>query len=46
MSDTTRSVSAYLEEHPRMTGALFMILLLLTQAGNTAAAMMGTNAGP
>jgi hypothetical protein len=31
-------MAAYLKEHPRMTGVLFTILLLLTQAGSVAAA--------
>ncbi len=35
MSDTT--MTEFLSEHPRMAGALFTILLLLTQAGNAAA---------
>lgn len=38
-------LAEYLEEHPRMIGALFTLLLLLSQAG-TAAAHGGTVAGP
>ncbi|WP_422111216.1 DUF7503 family protein [Haloarcula limicola] len=30
-------MTEFLSEHPRMAGALFTILLLLTQAGNAAA---------
>lgn len=35
MSDS--SLKAYLAEHPKMTGVLFTILLLLSQAGSVAA---------
>lgn len=31
------STKAYLAEHPRMTGVLFTLLVLLSQAGNAAA---------
>lgn len=34
------SIAAYLEEHPRAAGALFALLLVLSQAGSVAA---GTN---
>lgn len=44
MSDN--SVTEYLENNPRMMGALFTILLLLTQAGNVAAANSGAHSGP
>ncbi|WP_255491976.1 hypothetical protein [Haloarcula sp. JP-L23] len=44
MSDTT--MREYLAEHPRMAGALFTILLLLTQAGNAAAANSASISGP
>lgn len=37
MSDDTSKVAAYLAEHPRMAGALFTILLVLTQIGTAAA---------
>jgi hypothetical protein len=40
------NIAAYLCENPRMTGVLFTIMLLLTQAGNAAAAAGGTNMGP
>ncbi len=43
MSDD--STKAYLAEHPRMTGVLFTLLLLLSQAGNAAASNL-TVAGP
>ena len=41
MSDTTDhsetgSVTAFLAEHPRLTGVLFTALLLLAQAGQVA----------
>lgn len=32
-----KSIKSYLAENPRMAGALFTILLLLSQAGNAAA---------
>lgn len=44
MSDD--SIKAYLANHPRMTGVLFTVLLLLTQAGNAAASMGAVTAGP
>lgn len=37
MSDDTSELAAYLAEHPRMVGALFTILLVLTQIGTAAA---------
>jgi hypothetical protein len=40
------SIKAYLANHPRMTGVLFTVLLLLTQAGNAAAGGHMTVAGP
>ncbi|MFC7077441.1 DUF7503 family protein [Haloarcula halophila] len=44
MSDTT--MKEYLADHPRMIGALFTILLLLSQAGNVAANNGATISGP
>lgn len=44
MSDD--SIKAYLANHPRMTGVLFTMLLLLTQAGNAVAGNHATVAGP
>ncbi|WP_269814478.1 DUF7503 family protein [Halorussus litoreus] len=44
MSEET--ITDYLAQNPRMMGALFTLLLLLTQAGNGAAANMGTVSGP
>lgn len=45
MSDAQASSGSqlveYLNDHPRMTGVLFTICLLLTQAGNVAAANGG-----
>ena len=47
--DPTRSdastVSSFLAEHPRMTGVLFTLVLLLSQAGQVAAGG-GTYNGP
>jgi hypothetical protein len=44
MSDNT--VAAYLAEHPKMTGVLFTMMLLLTQAGSVAAGSGIGNCGP
>ena len=44
MASTT--LSDYLEANPRMIGVLFTMVLLLTQAGNAAAAAAGTYNGP
>ena len=35
--DAKQTVAAYLKEHPRMSGVLFTVLLLLTQAGSAVA---------
>ena len=44
MSDN--KIAAYLAEHPKMTGVLFTMMLLLSQAGSVAATTgMATN-GP
>lgn len=40
------NIKAYLANHPRMTGVLFTILLLLTQVGNAVAGNHATVAGP
>ncbi|WP_280633722.1 DUF7503 family protein [Halorussus marinus] len=40
-----KDLTAYLAENPRMMGVLFTTLLLLSQAGNSAAAVAGV-AGP
>jgi hypothetical protein len=39
-------IAAYLRDNPRMTGVLFTMMLLLSQAGNAAAAAGYTNGGP
>ena len=44
MSENT--VSEFLAENPRMMGVVFTMLLLLSQAGNSAAANMLTVSGP
>ena len=43
MSDN--KIAAYLAEHPKMTGVLFTMMLLLSQAGSVAAAGAATG-GP
>lgn len=40
------SIKAHLAENPRMMGVLFMMVLLLGQAGNAAAGMCYTYSGP
>ena len=40
------SIKSYLGENPRMMGVLFMMVLLLSQAGNAAAGMCYSYAGP
>lgn len=40
------AISAYLAEHPKMTGALFTLVLLLSQAGTVVAANGSANPGP
>jgi hypothetical protein len=37
MSDDTTQMRNFLAQHPKMTGVLFTILLLLTQAGSAMA---------
>ncbi len=43
---TEHTVPNYLAEHPRMTGVLFMLFLLLTQAGQVAGAGGSVTIGP
>lgn len=45
-SSASESVTDYLKEHPRMLGVTFMVLMILSQAGNAAGAIAGANAGP
>lgn len=44
--DSESTVSEFLRDHPRFMGALFTLLLLLTQAGSTIAGQSSTVAGP
>lgn len=44
MSEST--MKSYLADHPRMIGAVFMMLLLLTQAGNATASLATAITGP
>lgn len=44
MNDT--QLLTYLESNPRMLGALFTILLVLSQAGTAAAGVACTTSGP
>jgi len=46
MSEDTTPLADYLANHPRMIGILFMILLLVVQAGTVAANGASTNFGP
>ena len=45
MSQTT-DVKSFLASHPKLMGALFTMLVLLTQAGSVAAAGGSACAGP
>ena len=45
MSDD-QELTAYLTDHPRMIGVLFVMMMLLTQAGNAAAGVATTTGGP
>lgn len=40
------TLAAYLAEHPKMTGALFTTMLLLSQAGTVLAGHGAGSAGP
>ena len=44
MFETDNAAAAWLAEHPRMTGVLFTMMLLLSQAGSVAAG--GSAVGP
>jgi hypothetical protein len=44
MSDS--DIAEYFKQNPRMIGAAFTLLLLLTQAGNAAASASGSYPGP
>ncbi|WP_167879950.1 DUF7503 family protein [Halorhabdus rudnickae] len=46
MSQSESEGENFLAEHPRMIGVLFMLLVLLTQFGGTAAAISSANPGP
>jgi hypothetical protein len=46
MSEDNNAVSNWLAEHPKMTGVLFTMMLLLTQAGSAVASNVGGTAGP
>lgn len=47
MSETDDTTMAeFLKDHPRMTGVLFTMLLLLSEAGAVAATSGSTNVGP
>ena len=46
MSQTESITTDFLASHPKLLGALFMMLVLLTQAGAAAGAAASANAGP
>ncbi|UIO99044.1 hypothetical protein Hbl1158_10925 [Halobaculum sp. CBA1158] len=46
MSESDTTMSAWLSEHPRMMGALFTLVLLLSSAGSAVAANVSATAGP
>ena len=45
-TESKSSVAQYFAEHPRMLGATFTILLLLTQVGSVAAGRSAVQIGP
>ncbi len=46
MTQTESKTREFVASHPKLLGALFMTMLLLTQAGGAAGAIMGSTAGP
>jgi hypothetical protein len=46
MSEDNNAVTNWLAEHPKMTGVLFTMMLLLTQAGSAVASNATGTAGP
>lgn len=46
MSQTDNKVAEWLGKHPKMTGILFMMMLLLSQTGSVAASNGSACAGP
>jgi hypothetical protein len=46
MSDNDSALVSYLSDNPRMMGALFTIVLLLSQAGSALAGNAGVTSGP
>jgi len=46
MSENDNAAAAWLAEHPRMTGVLFTMMLLLSQAGTVVAAGSSAGQGP
>ena len=46
MTDTDSAMAEFLAEHPRLMGALFTMLVLLSQAGSAVAQNCGTVEGP
>jgi len=46
MSDNSSSMASYVAENPKLAGALFTLVLLLSQAGNASAAVAVATSGP
>jgi hypothetical protein len=46
MSESDATMSHWLADHPRMMGALFTLVLLLSSAGNAVTGAYTTTAGP
>ena len=46
MTENTSELTEYLKNHPRMMGALFTLLLLLSQAGSAIAGNSHAISGP
>jgi hypothetical protein len=46
MTDTDSAMAEFLAEHPRLMGALFTVLMLLSQAGSVVAQNSAEFQGP
>ncbi|WP_181687237.1 DUF7503 family protein [Halorhabdus salina] len=46
MSQSESEMEAFLEEHPKMIGVLFTLLVLLTQVGAASASYSSVTFGP
>lgn len=46
MAEDDSSIKAWLANHPRMMGVLFVLMMAITQIGTAAAANHSTTVGP